>query len=133
MPKETHKSHTLGNGTTGRKTKSNDCLSLSRTPSADNAPVCCWSTSASAKPAVSLPNLSLPSFQTGGTGAAKVTLVPRARRTTSCQLNRYPRTEEQKQARGTEDRFQAADLRAATWAVPSAARHVRVGSDHRST
>lgn len=94
-------------------------LYLSQTPSANTATVCCWSISASAKPAVSLTNLLLQSFRAGGTGAAKVGMVLWARRTISSQLNKYWRTEEQKQARGIRDRFQAAALYAPTWPVPS--------------
>lgn len=70
MPKETHKSHTLGNGTTGRKTKVKQLpLYLSQPSSADTTAVCCWI--ASAKPAVSLTNLFLQSLMAEGSGAAE--------------------------------------------------------------
>lgn len=94
-------------------------LYLSQTPSANTATVCCWSISASAKPAVSITNLLLQSFRAWGTRAAKVGMVLWARRTISSQLNKYWRTEEQKQAWGIRDRFQAAALYAPTWPVPS--------------
>lgn len=76
MPKETHKSHTLGNGTTGRKTKVKQLpLYLSQPSSADTTAVCCWSASASAKPAVSLTDLFLQSFTAEGSGAAEAVTV----------------------------------------------------------